>query len=59
MRVFVSGRDVEVQLGDDARPYAPAETLTPLEAEKLVKDLRAAIDEARANSRPAKALGDY
>ena len=35
------------------------EDLTELEAERLIKEIRRAIDEARSANRPKKQLGEY
>lgn len=56
----VSTRDGAVVVGvDPTGPFDFTESLTPLEAERVIKELRRAIDALRAAGRKPKKLGEY
>lgn len=57
MAIHAVDEDGAVVIKDDAM-YAMHQ-LTPLEAERLIKEIRAAVNAARATFKSRKKLGEY
>jgi hypothetical protein len=60
MKVSIDGDNlVVVEIDQPIGPYHMAEELTPLEAERLAKELQEAARKARQANRPKVSIGDH
>lgn len=59
MKVRTNKDDMVVVGIDPQGAWDFTEEITPLEAERLIRDLRRAIDKVRSDNAPKKRLGDY